>query len=327
MTPAARLAACAVAIATGFTGGAAAGRLLGPSHHHDDPEMPAAHHHEASTTPSADAGDPHAGHHGAALQDGSGGSAAATMAASAAPTAGAGGLLVTDAGYTLAADATILTGAGGEPFTFRILGPDGRPVTAFATRHERDLHLVVVSRDLAGYHHLHPDRAGDGTWTVALPPLAPGAHHAFASFAPVGGPDLTLGTGLLVPGEAGATPLPDTGTTVALDGGYTVELDATGVTPGAASTVTVTVRRDGAPVTDLEPHLGALGHLVALRAGDLAYAHVHPVEAGGSGPSVPFVLHLDAPGDHRLFFEFAHAGTTHTAAFTLHVPTPTEAAP
>ena len=40
--------------------------------------------------------------------------------------------------------------------------------------------------------------------------------------------------------------------------------------------LTLTVTKDGQPVTDLQPYLGAYGHLVALRAGDLAYLHVHP---------------------------------------------------
>jgi len=100
---------------------------------------------------------------------------------------------------------------------------------------------------------------------------------------------------------------------------------------GAATAVALTVERDGVPVVDLEPYLGALGHLVALRAGDLAYTHVHPVDgdaaagSGGGGPSVQFLLDVPSPGDYRLFFDFAHAGTVHTAAFTVHVPPPTPA--
>ena len=45
--------------------------------------------------------------------------------------------------------------------------------------------------------------------------------------------------------------------------------------------MSLTLERDGRPVTDLEPYLGAYGHLVAMRAGDLGYLHVHPEE----GPS------------------------------------------
>src|SRR5699024_11235811 len=50
------------------------------------------------------------------------------------------------------------------------------------------------------------------------------------------------------------------------------------LTAGEASQLTMTVTRDGEPVTELEPYLGAFGHLVALRDGDLAYLHVHPHE-------------------------------------------------
>lgn len=40
-------------------------------------------------------------------------------------------------------------------------------------------------------------------------------------------------------------------------------------------------------VTDLKPYVGAFGHLVALRAGDLAYLHVHPDGAPGDGRTAP----------------------------------------
>ncbi|WP_433370648.1 hypothetical protein [Streptosporangium sp. CA-115845] len=40
---------------------------------------------------------------------------------------------------------------------------------------------------------------------------------------------------------------------------------------GSSSELTISIARDGEPVTTLEPYLGAFGHLVALREGDLAY--------------------------------------------------------
>ncbi|GAA4560405.1 hypothetical protein GCM10023097_74590 [Streptomyces collinus] len=43
-------------------------------------------------------------------------------------------------------------------------------------------------------------------------------------------------------------------------------------TPGRASDLTLTVTKDGKPVRNLQPCLGAYGHLVALRSGDLATA-------------------------------------------------------
>ena len=74
-------------------------------------------------------------------------------------------------------------------------------------------------------------------------------------------------------------------------------------TPGEPSTLTFSVSRDGKPVTDLQPYLGAYGHLVALRAGDLAYLHVHPTASPATaghraGPAITF--HADVPERRRL---------------------------
>ena len=41
--------------------------------------------------------------------------------------------------------------------------------------------------------------------------------------------------------------------------------------PGADTVLTTRIELDGQPVTDLEPYLGAFGHLVAIRSGDLGY--------------------------------------------------------
>ena len=86
--------------------------------------------------------------------------------------------------------------------------------------------------------------------------------------------------------------------------------------------LTVSVSRDGRPVTDLQPYLGAYGHLVALREGDLAYLHVHPDGEPGdgrtaAGPEVAF--HVEAPSDgaYRLFLDFRHGDEVRTAEFTM----------
>ena len=80
--------------------------------------------------------------------------------------------------------------------------------------------------------------------------------------------------------------------------------------------------RDGEPVTDLEPYLGAYGHLVALRAGDLAYLHVHPEGAPDDGvtepgPDVVFFAEVPSTGRYHLYLDFKHEGVVRTAAFTV----------
>ena len=82
-------------------------------------------------------------------------------------------------------------------------------------------------------------------------------------------------------------------------------------------TAQLTVSRDGALVTDLEPYLGASGHLVAMRSGDLAYAHVHPVDDDTAPGVVTFDAELTSAGRYGLFFDFKHHGTVHTASFTF----------
>jgi hypothetical protein len=233
------------------------------------------------------------------------------------------GVLIAQDGYTLDTAVTSLDSATTEPFEFRILGPDGTAVEDFALSHGKRLHLVVVGTDLATYSHLHPTLGHEGTWSVEFPTLAPGVYRAYTDFAVADGPELTLGVDLTVAGEATFAPLPEPATT-AEAGGYDVALTGSPAA-GAASDLTLTIRRDGEPVTDVEPYLGAYGHLVAIRSGDLAYLHVHPhgdeitdPDARG-GPDVAFAVEVPSPGDYRLFFDFQHDGKVHTAAFTVEV--------
>jgi hypothetical protein len=79
----------------------------------------------------------------------------------------------------------------------------------------------------------------------------------------------------------------------------------------------MTVRHGGRLVDDLQPYLGAMGHLVALRSGDLAYAHVHPHESTDGPGVVRFDAELGAAGRYGLFFDFQHDGVVRTAAFTF----------
>ena len=245
------------------------------------------------------------------------------------------GLRSSERGYTFVPDTTVLTPGEVVDFGFRITGPDGRVVTDFRSQHERDLHLIVASRDLNWFAHVHPVRDGTGHWTVALRLPAPGPFRAFADFAategPVSrsggrsGPVLTLGVDLTSPGEYRPLPWPAPAAAALVDG-YTVTLAGAPTHPGDAE-ITLNVAREGRPVTNLDPYLGAYGHVVALRAGDLAYLHVHPDGEPGDGRTRPgsdvrFGLHLPRAGDYRLFFDFQHEGIVHTAAFSVSVAAP-----
>lgn len=232
-----------------------------------------------------------------------------------------GGLLVAQDGYRLTPVTTSLTAGAATDVAFRITGPDGRPVTAYTPTHDKDLHLIVVRRDLSGYQHLHPRMAGDGTWSVRLPVAAAGQYRFFADFQPAARSEpLTLGVDLPAAGAYQPRPLPPPTRTTTVDG-YQVSL-AGELVPGTDSKLTLTVTKDGEPVTDLQPYLGAYGHLVALRTGDLAYLHVHPEGEPGdgktkAGPAVTFFAEVPTAGTYRLFLDFKHGDVVRTAEFTV----------
>lgn len=238
--------------------------------------------------------------------------------ASSAPNDTPGGLQVSQNGYTLNPLTTV---KAGEPtdFRFTVTGPDGEPVTDYQVQHDKKLHFIVVSRDLTTFRHLHPVEAGDGVWSLRLTLKDPGAYRAFADFVPTGGTGLTLGTDLLVAGDYEPRALPEAGSTATVDG-YTVSL-AGNLIPGQASKLTLSVSKDGEPVTDLQPYLGAYGHLVALRAGDLAYLHVHPEDSDRAGPDITFYAEVPSSGDYRLFLDFKHGDEVRTADFTARAGT------
>ena len=276
MSPLATLTAFGLVLAVALGGGAAAGSLAGP----------------------IDVGEGDAGHE---------------TSETAAPALPAGGLLVAQDGLRLVPDARV---AHPGPFTFRIVdSDDDRTVTEFVEQHERYMHLIVASRDLRTFHHLHPTKGSDGRWRVDLPELAPGAYRAFADFQAAGAEAITLGVDLTVPGRPALPEAPATATARRhVVDGYDVRLDGE-LVAGTDAELTITVRR-GADVVATEPYLGAGGHLVALRDGDLAFLHVHPLEEGSDGP-VRFAVEVPSEGTYALFFDFLHDGEVRTARFVV----------
>jgi hypothetical protein len=283
-SPGAKLGAYAVVLALVLGAGAAVGSAFGPKPSDEDLE-PAAH---------------DGGHADAAPEE-----PATTHPA---------GLAISQDGYTLKLHTTVVEAARPAELELVIEGPDGLPLTDYEVEHEKELHLVIVGRDLVDYAHVHPQRDERGTWTVTTPPLQPGSHRVYADFVPAGADGLTLAADLDVPGTRSATEprQPSGGANVE---GFDVQFEGE-LVAGTESELTLTVSRDGQPVTDLEPYLGALGHLVAIREGDLAYLHVHPLDEteGAGGPKVHFAVEVPTDGSYALFFDFSHSGVVRTAS-------------
>ncbi|MGW2815632.1 hypothetical protein [Streptomyces sp. NPDC001415] len=234
------------------------------------------------------------------------------------------GLSDTEDGYHLVSPDGSLPSGRQAGYRFKVTGPDGKPVTAFAVDQTKRMHFYAIHSDLTGFQHLHPTMAADGTWTADLAALAPGTWRMFASFTPDAGAgkgqDFVLSRTVTVPGTEDKAPLPAPATTAEVDG-YTVTAKGEPMA-GMTHPLTVTISKDGKPVTDLQPYLDSYAHLTAFHEGDTAFAHLHPttkVTGDHGGPDLAFQAMLPTSGNWRLFLQFQTEGTLHTAALTLRV--------
>lgn len=234
------------------------------------------------------------------------------------------GLGLAQDGYQLTAvTAPTATGTEGE-LALTITGPDGNPVTDFELEHEKELHLIAVRADGQHFRHVHPEMDDDGTWTIPWQWEAAGSYRVFADFVPADtGEGITLSTSVQVAGDYDPVPAEPAATT-SVDG-FDVSVEGD-LVAGSISELTMTITRDGEPVTTLEPYLGAFGHLVALRDGDLAYLHVHPhgdaPQAGEtSGPEIVFEATAPTEGRYLLYLDFQVDGEVRTAPLVIDTTT------
>ena len=153
------------------------------------------------------------------------------------------------------------------------------------------------------------------TWDEA------GTYRVYADFTPAGeeAEGITLTRAIEVAGDF--TPVETEAQPTDEVDGYTVSLNGD-LTAGTSSELTISVERDGQPVTTLEPYLGAFGHLVALREGDLAYLHVHaegdqPQAGDTAGPDIGFAAEAPTADRYLLYLDFQVDGQVHTAEFVI----------
>jgi hypothetical protein len=202
-----------------------------------------------------------------------------------------------------------------QTWRFALIDCKGDAVTGFEPENGKLLHLIVARSDLTAYQHLHPRLERDGTWSVELATPQAGRYRAIADFV-IDARKYVVGTTLTVPGAGSRRPLPAPGLHARTDG-YDVELQRPAeLDAGEEAQLTFRITRAGRPVRDLQPYLGAYGHLVALHAPDLAYSHVHPNGTDRGQGAITFDTELHARGAYRLFLQFRTGGRVHTAAFT-----------
>jgi hypothetical protein len=211
-------------------------------------------------------------------------------------------------GVSVEAHPSVFPHAGDHRLRFRITDSGGGIIQTFDEIHDRRMHFIIVREDLAYFMHLHPTLHGEGWWEAVINFREPGPYTAFADFSTAGS-SVTLPLALHVQGHYEPRPL-EQPTEIVHVNGYDVGLMR------SAGEATFTISTLGERVT-LTPYLGAMGHLVVLRADDLAFLHAHPLESREEG-LVRFRLELPRGYSYKAFLQFVSSDTVHTAAFVVH---------
>ncbi len=211
---------------------------------------------------------------------------------------------------------------------FTLKDPRGMAVKDVEIVHEMPLHLLMVSKDLSWYAHEHPELQPDGTFTFTWTFPSGGEYTLFHDFTPKDVGMQVVPVTLKVEG----TPKAAVALTVDNDkpktvDGYTVTLNTGGpVKTGGATHMAYTITKDGKPVADLAPYLGAMGHLVIISEDLKEFVHSHPHEGGDhsdasrkGGPKVDFEAHFKAAGVYKGWAQFQHNGKVVTVPFTFNV--------
>ena len=203
-----------------------------------------------------------------------------------------------------------------------------RPVSSFATIHERLLHLFIIDRQLEYFRHVHPEQVSDGVFELREN-IPAGQFMVIADFLPISGRPQMLQRTIVTAGHRGAlfSAAPNLTPDVPsekVDRGVRVRVEATTLKAGKEATLRfiLTDATSNTPISDLEPFLGAPGHVLLVNA-DLTEAnHVHPEEPATRGPVITFQPMMPAPGLYKLWLQFQRHGSVTTVPFVISVVGP-----
>jgi hypothetical protein len=207
--------------------------------------------------------------------------------------------------------------------TVRVTDHGGKAVQDFEVVHEKKMHLIIVRDDLSTFDHLHPEYKGGGVFKTSFIFPKSGRFKLIADFAPKGSEQVTQTHRVEVAGPAAPKqPVQPESHLVKTAAGKQVALKFDGEPQaGKETTLTFTLNdaKSGKPVTDLQPYLGAIGHVVILSEDTEQYLHVHPLDEKAAGPEARFRTTFPHPGIYKIWAQFRHQGKVLTVPYVIQV--------
>jgi hypothetical protein len=224
--------------------------------------------------------------------------------------------------WTISGDPTVGSGSK-KLIRLEIKKKDGGRIDEFEVNHEKLLHLMVISKDLSYFQHIHPEYKGDGVFEIANDFPAGGEYRLIADFQPSGGDAMSKMTWVRIEGHP-AKPVPvvpDTSLDKTFDGKRVkLSIDQLAANKELTLKFSFTDDKTGQPITDLQPYLGAIGHVVILTEDGEQYLHVHADEGQGTGPYATFETSFPKSGTYKIWGQFQRDNQVFTASYVVNVP-------
>lgn len=213
--------------------------------------------------------------------------------------------------------------------------------------HEKPMHLIIVSADLARLTHIHPHLDPDGSFRVAHTFRYGGQHRVYIDMKAPGGDPMVIPYVIEVRGE----PRPSIdiedaryGSAVAEEGGVrATRLVAGPLKAGEPASLRFVLAdaRTGKALTDLESYLGTMAHFIIISKDGAEFLHAHTMEgtsdpegsdhAGHEGHAAAVLpvrgkgMELSAhtifprAGTYRVWMQIQRKGTVITLPFVVRV--------
>jgi hypothetical protein len=204
----------------------------------------------------------------------------------------------------------------------QIADSDGTRVNEFEWSHEKLMHLIVVSKDLSYFNHIHPEYDGDGNFAIETSFPNGGDYKVFSDVVPKGGASTTLSEWVKVEGEEKPQePIEADAKLVKVVDGKEVELTLSSTKANDEVTLTFNIldAQTQKEISDLEQYLGAVGHVVILSDDAEQYLHVHPMDEKATGPKAEFMTSFPKSGTYKIWGQFQDQGKVFTVPFVVDI--------
>ena len=202
-----------------------------------------------------------------------------------------------------------------------IHGADGNTVKEFETIHTKLIHLIIVRDGLDQFAHVHPDVDDKGNITIAHTFPVGGKYRLYADHKSKGSDETTAIAELKVEGESPKPPpLVPNVPGKAIGDNLDAQVIMEHVEAGKPAMITFELfDKTEKAVNDLQPYLGAMGHLVIISADGQQYVHAHPEDGGQAQNRVAFMAHFKTAGVYKAWGQFQREDKVATIPFVIEV--------